>query len=57
VPIDFSLADCRRGNLDLKKAVESFEGLGFKSLIKRLREIGIKNSSGAVVTGLQAKLF
>jgi DNA polymerase-1 len=57
VPIDFLLADCKRQNLDLKKAVESFEGLGFKSLIKRLPELGIKGTEGETVPGAQTKLF
>lgn len=57
VPIDFSLADCKRQNLDLKKTVELFEGLGFKSLIKRLSEIGIKGSGNEPVSGAQIKLL
>ncbi|NQU83553.1 MAG: hypothetical protein HQ536_02480 [Parcubacteria group bacterium] len=41
VPIDFSLSDCESKPLDNKKIIELFEGLGFKSLAKRLEE-GVK---------------
>lgn len=57
VPIDFSLADCKRKNLDLKKTAESFECLGFKSLIKRLPEFGIKINTGEIAASAQTKLF